>query len=152
VWYENGGFAHVSAYLHQHDISRFDAKAPPQKTAAFWSIIDANRPAEAAELADAIEQLPDAAAFTLVALKNVTSDSSLAGWLDDRKNRRTIPHRLEKCGYVPIRNDTAKDGLWIVNKKRQVVHAKASLEPREQLKAAKKIVAGFTDQSKQWNQ
>jgi hypothetical protein len=35
-WYEQeGGFRHVVAYLAQLDLSGFDAKAPPRKTAAF---------------------------------------------------------------------------------------------------------------------
>ena len=43
-------------------------------------------------------------------------------WLRDRKNRRSIPHRLEKCGYVPVHNGAAKDGLWTVNGKRQAIY------------------------------
>ena len=42
-WYELGGFGHVAAYLAQLDLSGFDPKAPPPKTAAFWAIVDANR-------------------------------------------------------------------------------------------------------------
>ena len=34
-------------------------------------------------------------------------------WLTDRKNRRTIPHRFEFCGYVPVRNSSAESGLWL---------------------------------------
>jgi hypothetical protein len=63
-----------------------------------------------------------------------------------RKNRRAIPHRLEKCGYVPVHNPTADDGLWKIKVerlmssypkgtpkpspvvgKRQVVYAKKTL-------------------------
>jgi hypothetical protein len=58
----------------------------------------------------------------------------------DRKNRRRIPHRLEKCGYVPVRNDTAKDGLWKINGARQVVYAKSSLTIRERHMAASEFV------------
>ena len=28
----------------------------------------------------------------------------------NRKNRRAIPHRLERCGYVSVRNPESKDG------------------------------------------
>ena len=62
-------------------------------------------------------------------------------WIQDRKNRRMIPHRMEGCGYVPVRNTGADDGLWKINDKRQVVYAKASLPLREQLKAAADLVA-----------
>jgi hypothetical protein len=35
----------------------------------------------------------------------------LTEWLKERKNRRAIPHRLERCGYTPVRNNDATDGL-----------------------------------------
>ena len=44
-WYMNeDGFSHVAAFLAERDLSSFDAKAPPNKTIAFWAIIDANTP------------------------------------------------------------------------------------------------------------
>ena len=60
----------------------------------------------------------------------------LRGWIKDRKNRRAIPHRLEKCGYVQVRNDAAKDGLWVINGSRQVVYAKSELSISDRLKVA----------------
>lgn len=139
-WYGSGGTAHVSAYLRKLDISSFDPKAPPPKTAAFWAIVDSNRPSEEAELADAIDKLGSTEAFTLIQLRNITRDNSLMEWLDDRKNRRAVPYRLEKCGYVPVRNQTAKDGLWVVSTKRQAIYVKVAMSLRDQLKAADKIV------------
>ena len=50
AYYENGGDRHVATYLAQLDISKFDPKAPPPKTAAFWDIVDVNRAPEDAEL------------------------------------------------------------------------------------------------------
>jgi hypothetical protein len=60
-------------------------------------------------------------------------------WLNDRKNRRAIPHRLEQCGYVPVRNDAAESGLFVIHGKRQTVYAKASLSVRDRLQAARKL-------------
>jgi hypothetical protein len=138
-WYHAGGIAHVAAYLRHRDVSGFDPKAPPPKTAAFWSIVDSNRPAEESEIADAIDKLASKDAFTLILLRNSTTDTSLVEWLDDRKNRRALPYRLEKSGYVPVRNDAAKDGLWVIHGKRQAIYAKASLPLREQLQAASRL-------------
>ena len=56
-------------------------------------------------------------------------------WLEDRKNRRTIPHRFNAAGYVPVRNDARDTGLWVVGGVRQVVYAKKSLAVRDRLKA-----------------
>jgi len=140
AWYENGGDRHIGAYLAQLDISAFDPKAPPPKTPAFWDIVDANRAPEAAELADAFDRLgnPDAASLSQIINK---AGEDFANWLKDRKNRRIIPHRLEACGYVPVRNANADDGLWKICGRRQVIYAKDGFPLRDRLKAAQNLVS-----------
>jgi hypothetical protein len=133
--YAGGGSRHVAAYLMQRDISNFDPKAPPPKTEAFWAIVDANRAGEESELADTIERM-QASAFTLKALQD-EAEGGLAEWLADRKNRRAIPHRLERCDYVPVRNPDANDGLWKINNKRQTIYAKVSLSLAERVAIAR---------------
>jgi Family of unknown function (DUF5906) len=138
-WYHNsGGIQHVAAYLAELDLTEFDPKAPPPKTPAFWDIVDASRAPEDAELADTLDTLGSPDAATLDQIRNVAA-GDFGQWLADRKNRRAIPHRLEQCGYVPVRNDTAKDGLWKLGNKRQVVYAKAELPFRDQHAAASKL-------------
>jgi hypothetical protein len=136
-YYHSGGLRQVAAFLRQHDLSHFDPKAPPRKTDAFWAIVDANRSGEEAELADAIEGLGKPDAFNLEQLLTLNQDTDLADWLRDRKNRRIIPHRLERCGYVPVRNPDADDGLWKLSGKRQVIYTLATLSLREQVNAAR---------------
>jgi hypothetical protein len=138
-WYEKeGGFEDVAAYLATLDISGFNPKAPPPKTAAFWAIVDANHSPEDAELADVLDRLGNPEATTLI---RITAEAmgEIELWLKDRKNRRVIPHRLERCGYVPVRNDTAKDGLWKINGTRQAVYAENSLSVRDRLRAAQQL-------------
>jgi hypothetical protein len=65
---------------------------------------------------------------------------SFAGWLKDRKNRRKIPHRFECCGYVPVRNSGAKDGLWKIHGSRQVIYARAALSVAKRHAAANELV------------
>jgi Family of unknown function (DUF5906) len=137
-WYAHNGHHHVAAYLAQLDISTFDAKAPPPKTAAFWDIVDANRAPEDAELADVLDDLGNPDATTLRRLQNAAT-GDFQEWLRDRKNRRAIPHRMEKCSYVPVRNEDADDGLWKINDRRQVVYAKAALSLRDRIAAAQKL-------------
>jgi hypothetical protein len=139
-WYEREGFGHVAAYLAGLDLSGFNPKAPPPKTPAFWAIVDANRAPEDAELADVLDALKQPDAITLAQLQ-FKAKGEIARWLDDRKNRRAIPHRLEQCGYVPVRNDTREDGLFIVNSCRQVVYAKADLSVRERIEAAGRLAS-----------
>jgi hypothetical protein len=138
-WYANGGIGHVTAYLRELDISTFNPKAPPPNTAAWWDIVDANRATESSELADVLDALGNPDATTLTAISNhATGDFET--WIRDRKNRRAIPHRLETAGYVPVRNDTANSGLWMVGGKRHVIYAKAALSVSDRYRAARKIV------------
>jgi Family of unknown function (DUF5906) len=137
-WYEHEGYGHVAAYLGGLDISAFDPKAPPRKTSAFWDIVDASRAPEDAELADVLEELGNPNAVTITRIANKATGEFKA-YLQDRKNRRAIPHRLEKCGYRPVRNNHANDGLWRIAGKRHVVYAKASLSERDRLGAVSEV-------------
>jgi hypothetical protein len=147
-WYEDGGRADVAAYLATLDISDFNPKVAPPKTEAFWAIVDANRSPEDSELADALDRLgtekpgPDGQS-EIERLKAVTTDmiaiaadGDFAIWIKDHKNRRAIPHRMEECGYTPVRNKHAQDGLWKIKGRRQVVYALCSLDLNEQIAEA----------------
>jgi hypothetical protein len=134
-WYASGGHGHVAAYLAEYDLSGFDPKAPPPKTAAFWDIVDANRAPEDAELADALDRLGQPHATTLAEIAKC-ADPAFSDWLGDRRNSRQIPHRLEAVGYVPIRNDSAKSGLWVIGGKRQVVYSRREFSVRDRIQAA----------------
>jgi|AmaraimetFIIA100_FD_contig_101_753895_length_1828_multi_4_in_0_out_0_2 hypothetical protein len=140
-FYEQGGDRHVAAYLAELGLSKFDPKAPPPKTAAFWDIVHANRAPEDAELADVLDKMGNPYATTLLRIADMAS-GEVQIWINDRKNRRAIPHRLERCGYVPVRNPDADDGLWKIHGKRQVIYAKAELSPRDQYAAAGRLVGG----------
>jgi len=133
-WYVNGGDRHVAAYLAEFDISSFDPKAPPPKTPAFWDIVDAGRASEDAELADTLDRMGNPDATTLARIMN-EANGEFAVWIKDRRNRKAISYRLEECGYVPVRNDVARDGLWRISDARQVVYAKNSLSIRDRMRA-----------------
>lgn len=137
-WYEDGGTDHVVALLRSYDLTGFDPNAPPPKTEAFWDIVAANRPTEAAEFADVLDLMgwPDALCMSMLLVR---APDAFRDWLKERKNRKMIPHRLADCGYVQVRNTNADDGLWRVLGSRQMAYAKASLAPRERLKAVESI-------------
>jgi hypothetical protein len=141
-WYGDGGLQHVAAYLAALDISTFDAKAPPKKTAAFFAIVDANRNPEEGELEDALDELGRPAALTLKQVIDAEGGmSDFAAWLGERKNRRVIPHRFEAVGYSACRNPDATSGLWVVNGARAVIYTNAALPVSEQLAAARALQA-----------
>jgi hypothetical protein len=133
-WYEReDGLAHVAAYLLQHNLSRFDPKAPPPQTAAFWDIVAANIAPEDQELADVIAALDDSDAFIL---PDLIASGTTIEWLLERKYRRALPHRLERCGYVPWRNLNADDGRWTICGKNHTIYVRAKLTPQERWTAA----------------
>jgi hypothetical protein len=149
-WYRKGGKRHVAAYLAEVDLTDFDPKAPPPKTPAFWAMVDSTRAPEEAELADLIDTLENPNALTLGDLREKATAleagrstaksefGEIRDWLADRKNRRIIPHRLEAVGYTAVRNDDVKDGLWVVQGRREVIYAKTGLTSAEKRQAARK--------------
>jgi hypothetical protein len=142
-WYREGGNKHVAAYLAKLDISDFDPKAPPPKTAAWWAIVDANRAPEEAELADALDKLGNPDAVTLQQVMNATGfDGEFYQWLSERRNRRAIPYRFGQVGYCAVRNAARGTGLWVIGGMRQVIYAKETLSSRDQLAAVNKLMHG----------
>jgi hypothetical protein len=137
-WYTIGdGINHVVAYLQQYDLSRFNPKALPLKTPAFWRTVIVERGEEYSELADAIDDLGNPPVLTI---KQLMEKAPSLESLHDHKQRRRINHRLEECRYIPVRNpDAITDGLWVVNKKRCVIYARDDLTLEQQEAAARKL-------------
>jgi len=140
-WYRDGGNGHVGAYLRALSLDSFDAKAPPAKTAAFWDIVSSNKAPEDAELADALDRLGKPPAVTIKSIASTAehSDPEFSAWLLDRRNSRKVPHRLDECGYVVVRNRHADDGLYKVGGRRCAIYAQKSLSTRDQIAAAEKL-------------
>jgi hypothetical protein len=155
-WYEAGGFEHVAAYLRAFDLSTFDPKATPPKTAAFWEIANASAAPEESELVSVLQlmgdplelnapgevTMPDAITVAEVTAAAGAADlDDLWSWITDRKNRRQIPGRFEKAGYAVVRNPSDQhDGQWAVAGKRQTVYARRELSTREQLVAVAALI------------
>jgi hypothetical protein len=93
TWFATGGNQHVAAYLAQLDLSGFDAKAPPPKTAAFWDIVDASRAPEDAELADILDEIGNPSAITLLRLIDRASEE-LRRVVAGPPQSSPDPHRL----------------------------------------------------------
>lgn len=142
-WYAHGGYGHVGDYLRNLDLSGFDPKAPPPRTAAFEQLIQANAAPEEGELADLIETLRYPPALTIAALLEAARSRQMhemVGFLTDVKVRRQIPHRLGECGYEMVANpDRPKDGRWFIGDRRTPVYARRELSRRDQIVAARDL-------------
>jgi hypothetical protein len=131
----------VVAYLQQLDLSGFDPNATPPKTPAFWAIVNASSAPEHSELADLLDSMDNPKAVTLEQMIEAGRNTEIGLWLEERKNRRPIPHRMGQTGYVPLRNPDSKSrGDWKIGGKRRVIYVNVQLSPRDQLTAARKIV------------
>jgi len=151
AWYQAGGIQDVVAYLAELDISQFDPKAPPKKTDAFWQIVRAGAASEDSELADVLDAMgaqtkerdaggnPCGPLVTTLLKVLAAVQGDLFDWLNERKNRRIIPHKFEACGYAPLRNPYAKDGLWVIKGKRQAVYGRLDAPIADRIKAAGKL-------------
>ena len=142
-WYQQGGDRIVASYLADFDLSGFDPKAPPPKTPAFWAIVDASCAPEDSELADVLDNLGSPDAVTLEMLINAATSAETLEWLKDRRNRRAIPHRMERCHYVPVRNNTNERGGWTINGKRQTIYARSTMSIRDRFIAARRLAEGY---------
>jgi hypothetical protein len=137
-----GGAGHVAAFLAQRDLKAFNPGAVPRQTTAFFEIVNVSQAPEDAELADVLDGMerdelqqpkrPDVCCL----LSILTSPQGAAlEWLLDRRHRRSIPHRMERCGYIAYRNPNADDGLWKINGRRQTLYVQTSLTPQQRAQA-----------------
>jgi hypothetical protein len=138
-----GGAHHVAAYLAKRELSGFNPYATPRATAAFFEAVNVSQPQEDAELADVLDDMEknekDQPCRPIVcSLFSIATSPRGAAleWLLDRRHRRSIPHRLARCGYIYCRNPDTEDGLWRIDGRRQTLYVKITLTPQERLQAA----------------
>ena len=79
---------------------------------------------------------PDVVTLDQVASRATLLQPAFAEWLRDRKNRRSIPHRFEDCGYVAVANPNDSEGRWKIGGTRHTIYGKATLTVRDRLAAA----------------
>lgn len=141
-WLANGGTGHVAAYLKQYDLSKFNPKAPPARTPAFYAIVQASQSPDDAELTDLLDTMGSPRTVTieqLVDAARAAGEAELADLLGNRKSRRAIPHKMERAGFEPVRNPDAADGLFKIDGRRRVVYAHKSLPPDQRVAAARRM-------------
>lgn len=146
-WLNTGGDAAVVGYLQAVDLADFNPKAPPPKTEAFFAIVQANANPDDVALANLTLQadgskLPAVTLDLLAAAAMDRDEVELMAVLTDPRNRRRIPHMLERAGYVSVRNPDAADGLWKVGSRRQVVYCESGQSLAERVKNARNLTGG----------
>jgi hypothetical protein len=138
AWLAADGDRHVAAYLGQYDLSNFDAEAPPVKTAAFWSIVNANRSAGESSLGDIIIRMEEPEILTtsdLDAGARAAGEHELCEWLREPKHRRHIPSMLGRAGYAPLANPNAGDGRWLMHGRKVSIYRSIKVDQARALAA-----------------
>ncbi|MGJ5177412.1 DUF5906 domain-containing protein [Bradyrhizobium oligotrophicum] len=144
AWFENGGNEAIAHYLANLDLSAFNAKAPPPKTAAWHMVVAAGMAPESGDLSDVIESMGKPDALTLAMVRSRTpGDSQLRLLFEDAKLRRSIPKRLAECGYVAVTNPDARDsgGRWRTPGGKVQIYVRQELSESLRLAAARTLSA-----------
>jgi hypothetical protein len=97
-----GGADAVADHLRALDLTRFNPKAPPPHTQAFWEMVNAMRSEKESEMDDIIESLerPDALIIgNIISRASTLARHGFVEWLKDGKNARQTALFLEDCGY-----------------------------------------------------
>jgi hypothetical protein len=142
---EEGGVGNVIAYLRELDLSSFNPKTPPPKTAAWYAIVAANIAPEDSELDSLIAEMNVPPVITLPLLVDAARRlrrEEIAFDLADRTKRRVVPHKLERAGYSAVRNPNAKSGRWVVQGNEIVIYGHRDKTPRELIQAATGLCSG----------
>jgi hypothetical protein len=147
-WLEGGGHDEVAEYLRTHDISGFDPKAPPRKTAAFDEVAVASGSPEERALGDKVEKLGSPTIVRINDLKSKADDAftdSDAAGLDDfltsHKYRRAAAEALGRAGYKAVPNPSRQDGRWIIGGKPETVYGRKGMGVEELRALARKLSA-----------
>ena len=140
-WFENDGYCHVAAYLHEYNLSQFNPAEPPIRTEAFLTMVEGGTTSEEDETSDLLEHRGSPDAFAMVELKDWAQQSApaLFEWLNNGRNNRVVPHRMEAIGYTPVRNPTDGKGKWITGGKRTTMYAKSSFSLNERIARCREV-------------
>lgn len=135
-YYFQGGLDDIASYLRDLDVRDFKPGEPPPKTPAFWEICDAGQHPEIADIENTLDAL---AARNGGQRPTVVTFSDLIGINAEaefvmiiKKNRRVLSRWMEQAGYKAVHNpDNAKQGLWWIGEKNQVVYGKSSIPTKD---------------------
>ncbi|MGF6738364.1 primase-helicase family protein [Paraburkholderia atlantica] len=140
-WYDSKGFANVFAFLSEFDLSGFDPKATPFKTSAFWQMVRTATSGGDADIAEVLEMIGNPEAISLEIIRDRAQREGfddLHAKLSDPTKGRSVPHLMERAGYLPA-DSGAKDGKFVINGRRRVIYALRSLSEGARADAAQRL-------------
>jgi hypothetical protein len=139
-WFAADGCAYVADYLLNRDVSKFNPKASPPKTDAFWVMAQTQVSTESTELDDLLDMLGRPEAVTLAqVVKKAFATSGFEGsaaWFSDRTHRFVMSKKFGESGYTPFKKPNYKQGLWVLKGRKQIIYVLNTLNEEQKLKAS----------------
>ena len=139
-WYENGGIEHVAAYLAAARPLRLrpEGTAAEDRRPSGTSSTPAARPRTPSwPTCSTLSAIPRRCTIGVIVAK---ATGEIVEWLIDRRNRRAIPHRLERL-RLRLRAEPRGQGRSVEERggAPEFIYAKADLTPEERVAAARKL-------------
>lgn len=126
-WYENGGLDAVAHYLRTLDLTGFEAKSPPKRTAWWYQLVANGASAEEEKFGDALDKLgrPE---WTTIGAVAEAGGLELAGWAATPANKRRLEREMVKSGYQRLPNpNEPKRGRWVLAGKQTLVYRRSDV-------------------------
>lgn len=123
-WFLAGGSHHVAAYLHERDLSGFNASNGQRKTDAHRTVVAGGMTGDQ-WLDDILDELdwPTGIRGDWIFTKAVAQGEK------DADIKRKMGNAIGRMGYVLFKNPAAKDGRWRIGGKKTVVYVKTGTPP-----------------------
>ncbi len=145
AWLDAEGNRHIASYLASLDLSKFNPKAPPQKTAAFWDIVTANRTGSGENyVVDALDRL--AKKTKNGKWPDVVTGSQLSACAPDeaytffKEKRPSGSAADESCRLRAVSGPgTPDDGRWRVGGHRETIYGRRELSEEQRQRKARKF-------------
>jgi len=149
AWFDQGRSGHVAAFLRDRDLSQFNPKARPERTAGWKYMVGAHGLPEDEWLAEGLEKLGWPDAWARPQLENVLSKDH-QDFFKASHNASRITQRLLNLGYMQLKNPTEqRSGRWVVGDYRGTgVYVREDLgSDRARFEAIRELQEEYRDKS-----
>lgn len=116
-WFLEGGANHIAAYLHDHDLSGFNASNGQRKTEAHRTVVAGGMVGDQ-WLDDILDEFgnPQGVRSDWIVTKAVAAGDK------EGEVKRKLANSLGRLNYVLFKNPNVKDGRWKINGKKVSVY------------------------------
>jgi hypothetical protein len=135
-WLTSEGWRDVLEYLMGRDVTRFNPKAPPPRTAALEAMRELSMDTASLELREHLE------GQEVVCLTQLTNTLKMVD--PNRWNHRTVTVTLHELGWVKVNNDGDARGKWAYGRGKVVIYVPRGVHKTE----AKRLVLAWLKANK----